>query len=106
MMANSIKFEYAVYLLPKSAKGAEAAFRKSAAKNSPKLKVVEELTTNPAEALVNGHFQMNVPKEYAPPGLESLRYAGHGLTPEQEHALQKTKEAFVLHFTHPGDMVW
>ena len=106
MMANSIKFEYAVYLLPKSANDSEAVFRKSVAKNFTKLKIMEEVSTNSAEAVVSGHYQRNVPKEYAPPKFESLRYSGHGLTPEQEHALQKTKEAFVLQFAHPRELVW
>ncbi|HEY2352731.1 MAG TPA: DUF2314 domain-containing protein [Candidatus Acidoferrum sp.] len=106
MMANSVKFEYAVYLLPKSAKDPEAVFRKLIAKNFSQLKIVEEISTNPAEALVSGHFQRNVAKEYAPPGLESLRHAGHGLTPAQEHALQKTTEAFILQFAYPRELVW
>ena len=106
MMASAIKFEYAVYLLPGNARNPEAAYRKAVAKNFPKLKTVEEVTKNSTQGVVSGHFQKDVSKRYAPPNLETLRSAGHGLTPEQERELQSTRVAFIMQFGHPSEQVW
>jgi len=71
-------------------------------KDYPALKLVEELPKEPTGMLVRAYWQQN----FSPPTIEDLEYSGHGITPRQAQALQKSKEAFILQFAHPKDKVW
>jgi hypothetical protein len=95
-----------VYMLPIHAKNPSAVLQEALAKKYAGLKLVAEIPTEPREMVVSAHLQKHVQQEYAPPGMESLQYFGHGLSQEQAQALQKSEEAFVLQFSHPKENVW
>ena len=103
---KSIKFDFAVYLLPTSTGDPQKIFRETAAKEYPALKVVPEIQGESQEMRVAGDSQANAGKEYAPPDLQALRHDGVGLTPDQERSLQKSDRAFILHFAQPGGLRW
>jgi uncharacterized protein YegJ (DUF2314 family) len=105
-MADSIQFQYAVYMLPIHAKNPSAVLQEALAKKYAGLKLVAEIPTEPREMVVSVHLQKHVQQEYAPPDMESLRHFGYGLSQEQAQALQKSEEAFVLQFSHPRENVW
>lgn len=106
-MANSIRFEYAVYFLPKhGTTDPFAILRELLSKKYPKLKLVDAIPAKPEEMLVQARLERDVPHRYAPPDLESLQYSGKGLSREQTQALQKSREAFILEFAHPKEDVW
>ena len=105
-MADSIQFQYAVYMLPIHAKNPSAVLQEALAKKYAGLKLVAEIPTEPREMVVSAHLQKRVQQEYAPPSMESLQYFGHGLSQEQAQALQKSEEAFVLQFSHTRENVW
>jgi uncharacterized protein YegJ (DUF2314 family) len=108
LMADSIRFQYAVYLLPVPPHSVDpaAALREALVDSSNELKLVDEIPRDPRAALIHTRIQKNVPKEYPPPDLKSLQYLGHGVSPEQAQALQKSSEAFIPEFAHPKDRVW
>ena len=105
-MAESIRFQLAVYLLPGSTRDPAAVLREVIGAQHPNLKPVAELPQEPREPLVYAHLQKNVRQEYQPPRLESLRYSGHGLNRKQAEALQKSERAYILEFAHPKQNVW
>lgn len=104
-MAESIRFEYAVYMLPVHTKD-PAAILRVLAKKHPDLKLVSEIPQTPDQMVVATYMQNNVQKEFAPPEPGFLKFKGHGLSQQQEQALQKSKEAFVFEFAHPKENVW
>ncbi len=104
-MADSIRFRLAVYLLPGSSKNPATVLREVLAKHAG-LKLVTEVPKELREAVVCGYLEKNVRQEYAPPTLESLRYAGKGLSREQATALQKSEQAYMLEVAHPKQSVW
>ena len=99
-MADSIQFQYAVYMLPIHAKNPSAVLQEALAKRYAGLKIVAEIPAEQREMVVSAHLQKHVQQEYAPPNIESLQYFGCGLSPEQAQGLQKSEEAFVLQFSH------
>jgi len=105
-MADSIRFEYAVYMLPIHAKNPLIVLQHAVAKRHSGLKLVAEVPKEPRDMVVSAHLQKHLQQEYAPPSLEDLRYSGDGLSPQQAQALQKSDEAFILEFAHPKDNVW
>jgi uncharacterized protein YegJ (DUF2314 family) len=105
-MSDSIRIEYAVYFLPVHAKNPSLILQEALAKKYAGLKVVAEIPKEPQEMVVSAHLQKHVQKEYAPPDMESLQYFGRGLSQEQAQHLQKSKEVFVLQFSHPKESVW
>jgi len=107
-MADSIHFQYAVYLLPMPPHSVDpaAALHEALVSKYKDLKLVDEITRESQAALIHARVQKNVPQEYPPPDLKSLQYFGHGISPQQAQALQKCNEAFVLEFAHPKDHVW
>ncbi len=107
-MAASIRFQYAVYMLPvpKHSVDPSAVLHDVLARKYNDLNLVNEIPTEPPAALVHSRVQKNVPQEYPPPDMKSLEYSGHGIGPEQAQALQKSNEAFILDFAHPKDYVW
>jgi uncharacterized protein YegJ (DUF2314 family) len=105
-MADSIRFQYAVYMLPVHAKDPSAVLREALVKGYAGLKLVDEIPKEPSEMVVSTHLQEHAQKEYAPPSLEDLQYSGHGISPQQAQALQKSKEALIIQFAHPKENVW
>jgi uncharacterized protein YegJ (DUF2314 family) len=105
-MAESIRFQYAVYFLPRHVNDPSAVLRQLLAKKYSQLKLIAELPTKPREMLVQAFLEKDVPHQYAPPDLKALEYFGHGLTPKQGQALQKSGEAFILDFGHPKENAW
>jgi uncharacterized protein YegJ (DUF2314 family) len=105
-MADSIHFQFAVYLLPGRSFEPTSALRDLLAKKYNSLKLVDEIPQEPKEMLIRFHIQNNVQAEYAPPDARLLRLFGHGISKEQELSLQKSKKALILDFAHPKQSVW
>jgi len=105
-MADSIRFEYAVYMLPVYSKDSSVVLQQALTKKFTQLRLVAEIPKDPREMVVWARTQKNVRKEYAPPSMEDLHYSGVGISPQQARALQKSQEAFVLQFAHPKQNVW
>jgi uncharacterized protein YegJ (DUF2314 family) len=101
-MAEFIHFQYAVYMLPHHPKNPSFLMHDTLLKNYPALRLVEELPKEPKEIVVRAYWQQN----FSPPTIENLEDSGHGITPLQGQALQKSKEAFVLQFAYPKEKVW
>ena len=55
---------------------------------------------------MSAHVNRNVKTGYAPPSPKTLQYSGHGITPAQATALQKSTRALILDFAHPRTNVW
>jgi uncharacterized protein YegJ (DUF2314 family) len=72
----------------------------------PVWKAANELPKEPQEMLVRIHPEGDVAKDHVVPDADSLRYRGHGLSKEQEVALQKTTQALILDFAFPKKDVW
>lgn len=104
--ADSIQFEYAVYLLPGNTDDPSRVLRVVMSREYPTLRLVDKLPQQAKVAVVHAHLQKNVIREYPPPRLESLQYFGRGITREQGMALQKSDKAFILDFAHPKRDVW
>jgi uncharacterized protein YegJ (DUF2314 family) len=108
MMADSIHFEYGVYLLPTPVpvKDPMGALHDALVGKYPDLKLVDEIPKGPKLMLLRAHIQKNARKEYAPPEMKSLQYFGRGISQEQAIALQKSDEVLILDFGHPKEQVW
>lgn len=110
-MADFIRFNYSVYLLPGRSNGKQALAlcNQLLQKQYNTLKLVEQIPEHPAhlqEPLINAHLESDVQKNYAPPTIESLKYRGEGLSSEQGKQLQKSREAIILQFGHSKEHVW
>jgi uncharacterized protein YegJ (DUF2314 family) len=105
-MAGSMRFVFAVYLLPGHTADPSAVLREALAGKYKLLKQVDEIPGTPREMLVHAHLERHALKEYRPPDIATLKYAGQGLSPEQSQALQKSDTAFILEFAHPKESVW
>lgn len=100
-------FQYAVYLLPgQSVQSDPLRALADAMKAFPALKLTSEAPAQPEGMFVHAYIREDVKKEYAPPGVQSLRYHEHGLTSDQEHALQQCDRALILSFAHSKKYVW
>src|SRR5258708_417823 len=77
-MADSIRFQYAVYFLPGSSNDAQAVFHKILPREYLTLKSVDKIPERTEEAVVYAHVQKNVQREYVPPDMKHLEYSGHG----------------------------
>ena len=105
-VADSIRFEYAVYMLPAHVKDPTAVLREALAKQYANLKLIGEIPKQPREMVVSARMKKHVQQEYAPPDMQYLRSFGYGLSQKQAQDLQKSEEAFVLQFSHPQENVW
>lgn len=105
-MADSVRFEYAVYLLPASSNDAFTQLKDVLARKYGEFKVVDEIPKQPAEMVVQARMEKDVRHQYAPPDMKSLEYFGRGITHEQALALQESEAALVLTFAHPKRNVW
>jgi uncharacterized protein YegJ (DUF2314 family) len=95
--AERARFEFALYFTPDPARDPRAAFE-ALLPRYPSLRLGnsgEEPTVTVAKLDL---------EKYAPPSVEMLRYAGHGLSPAQTEALQHTRSVFGLDFSYrPAD---
>ncbi len=105
-MADFIQFQYAVYFLPRHTKNPSTVLHELLAKKYSNLKLVEKLPEKPDEMFLKAGLETDVQHQYVPPDLLGLSYFGHGLTQKQKQDLQKSREAFVVSFTHPKRDVW
>ncbi|HEY2232808.1 MAG TPA: DUF2314 domain-containing protein [Candidatus Angelobacter sp.] len=108
-MADFIRFDYSVYLLPGHSTGKQSleVCNQLLRTQYNALKLVEQIPEHPAhlqEPIINAHLETDVQKNYAP--SESLKYRGVGLSSEQENQLQKSREAIMLQFGHSKEHVW
>src|SRR5262249_34628061 len=78
-MAESSRFQYAVYMLPAPKTQNPTVLLQKAIAKYPDLKLVEELPKESQGMLLHAYLNMNIQDSYAPPGLESLQYSGRGL---------------------------
>lgn len=100
--ADGAGFQYAVYFLP-GAPADTLASVDQAAKKLPELHVVRVFPGKvPTRAVVRPTVIRDVQEEYRPPNLETLRYKGRGLSPEQAQRLQGSKEALLLDVVYPA----
>ena len=84
-MADFIRFNYSVYLLPGHSNGKQALAlcNQLLQKQYKSLKLVEHIPEHSVrlqESLINAHLETDVQKSYAPPTTESLKYRGEGLS--------------------------
>jgi uncharacterized protein YegJ (DUF2314 family) len=107
-IATSIRFQYAVYLLPapSAAKDPLDLVHGVLATKYSVLKQVDQIPKEPKAMFIRARMQRNAQKEYAPPDMKSLQYFGRGITQEQGQALQKSDEVLILDFAHPTEQVW
>ena len=99
--AEIIAFQLAVYYTGAPAADPQAVVSAVAGRNWPALSIVNQLPKDPASMLLQVRMEMNVPAKYAPPGIKSLGDFGRGLSKAQAEALQSSKQALQLNFTHP-----
>ena len=101
-------FRYAVYLLPGHSVQMVDAMRAlhDVLKAFPDINFVDTVPARPDRMFILGYVEEHAKKEYAPPGLASLRYHERGLSFDQEHALQQCDRALILNFAHPKQYVW
>jgi uncharacterized protein YegJ (DUF2314 family) len=107
-MSESIRFQYAVYLLPMHGTGTRkvpALLRDAMAKH-PDLTVVEAIPEHPQAMLVRAYIRSDVKQAYAPPDMKALQYFGRDVSGEQAKALQDSSNAVILEFAHPKKYAW
>jgi hypothetical protein len=105
-MSESIRFQFAVYLLRGTGKDPQDVLREEIRSKFKSLKLVAEVPKQPKEMVVSVRAEKDAGRKYAPPDLDGLKSAGVGLSPQQEQALQKASEAWILDFGHPKEHVW
>lgn len=102
LQAPVIKFQFAVYYT--AAPGADplAALAAVAQRAAPALSIVAQLPAAPEGMLLQARIEMNVPAKYPPPDARSLGYFGRGMSRAQVEAVQGSKQALQLNFSHPA----
>jgi uncharacterized protein YegJ (DUF2314 family) len=110
-MADFIRFEYSVYLLPGHSTGKQSldVCHQLLRTQYNALRIVTPIPEHPAHLqhpLIDPQLADDVQKNYAPPTIESLKYRGVGLSSGQEKQLQKSREAIILQFGHSREHVW
>ena len=105
-MAESMQFQYAIYMLPVPARDPLTVLQQILSKEFKELKLVAEIPKQPKEMFVHARTQKNVHDEYPPPTAEHMKYYQQGLSAEQVKAVQSSQEAFILEFAHPKAKVW
>jgi len=105
-MADPIRFEFAIYYLPKATKDPVAALRRLPAVLSKKVSVVDEIRGSSPDPSVYVRLEKDARRSYPPPDLPSLKYFGRGLNTNQATALQASREVLILDFVHSTRVVW
>jgi hypothetical protein len=105
-MADYMFFEFAIYYLPEPELDPLVELKLLLAEQFTDLQLVDEFTPKTNAPIVAARVNDKVATTYTPPALDSLRYFGRGLSREQAVALQDSKSALVLRFSHPKSHVW
>jgi uncharacterized protein YegJ (DUF2314 family) len=105
-MAESMRFDYAVYMLPIPAEDPSTVLHQALATKFHELKLVDEMPKQPREMLVHAHTKRNVQQEYPPPTPDKMKYFARDVSSEQAQAVQTSSEAFIVEFGHPREKVW
>src|SRR5258707_4023971 len=71
-MASSMRFEFAVYLLPRHAHDPSVVLREALADKYRLLKQVDEIPSTPREMLVHARLETHPLREHEHPDLRSL----------------------------------
>ena len=104
--AESISFEYAVYLLPGHNSPEPEALLTSISSKRPVFKLVSHLPDKPETTVLHAYLKSGVTKSYAPPPLKALSQFSYGLTGQQKEDLEKSSTALILDFAYPRSNVW
>jgi uncharacterized protein YegJ (DUF2314 family) len=105
-MAEQIEFEFAIYYASTPAKEPLGELETQLKNEFSSLRRVEKIEGRQQAPVIAARIEKDVPHNYAPPDLESLRYFGRGLSREQALALQDTQQAMILDFSHSKEHVW
>ena len=106
LMDDVVIFEFWIYYLPAPESDPLVQLDQLLAESYPHLKRVDEAPEDMTVPIVVGAMPADVRTSWRPPGLESLRYSGEGLSAEQASALQETEAVLVLMFAHPESHAW
>ena len=70
--------------------------------------MVDKLSPSPQKTgkAISARVLTNINKGYAPPSVESLKYSGRGISPEQAASVQSAKVALLLDFAYSREHVW
>lgn len=99
--AALIAFQLAVYYPGAPSEEPLAALRAIAAREAPTLALTPTLPKTPTGLHLAARMENEVQTKYAPPDLQALSYFGRGLSAAQSRALQQSKQALILEFSHP-----
>lgn len=96
-----IEFQLAVYYMPTPTGDPLTALRSIVRRDWPALAVVKQPPAHPAGLQVSARMEMDVKTNYKPPDANSLGRFGHGLNKSQADAVQGSRQALTLDFSHP-----
>lgn len=102
LQAQVIKFQFAVYYTAAPSADPLAALAAVAQRAAPALSIVAQLPAAPEGMLLQPRMEMNVRAKYAPPEARSLGLFGRGMSHAQVEAVQGSKQALQLNFSHPA----
>ena len=95
-------YQYALYLLP-SAKGDPVDTLNSLVESEfSGFSIITEVDGPPSKPLLILTMLDDVQASYAPPDMESIGYAGRGLSREQALAVQKSEKALIIDIGYPA----
>ncbi len=101
-VAVKVGFAIVVFYPTHAAVDPMAALR-ARLKSAGMPRLVETLSATAPAPEVRGVRIAHVDEQSAPPSMETLKYFGRGLTPEQASGMSHADEAFVMLFSHPGE---
>jgi hypothetical protein len=102
VQAQVVKFQFAVYYSAAPSSDPLAALASITQRSWPALAIVKQLPQDPEGMLLQPRMEMNVAAKYAPPDATALGYFGRGLSKAQVEAVQGSKQALQLNFSHPA----
>jgi uncharacterized protein YegJ (DUF2314 family) len=102
---SHVSFQFAIYYLTDPIDKPLAALDELLAQKFRSFRRVAKRDDKPAEQVLCARIEADLTK-YRPPDLDSLKYFGHGLTPDQSEGLQKAHKALILDFAYPEEHVW
>lgn len=101
--APFIRFQIAIYYVEQPLAEPLATLRASAARQAGSLTLVDGPLPNvPGTAMASARMEYNVGKNYQPPSMAQLKHFARALSPQQMSALQKSRQALIMDFTHPA----
>ncbi len=105
MRDSHVSFEFAIYYLTDPIDKPLAALDELLAQKFKSFRRVAKRDDKPAEQVLFARIEADLTK-YRPPGLNSLKNFGRGLTRDQSEGLQKAHKALILNFAYPEEHVW